>query len=354
MAKPRGNHVANGMSGYLTCAILVLALLHVGQSIFIPLAFSLFIIALAWPLQKALQRRMPQLLALLLTLSLTVVIIVALASTVAWGLTKLAQWLFANLDRFQLIHSEWADWMEDHGIAIGGTIADRFDMNWLLGMTQALALRLNSLAGFGVLVFILVMLGLLECGDFRERLRLPGAQPYGETILAANREIGRKLQRYMVVRSLASVLTGIVVWGFAALAGLELAAAWGAIAFALNYIPFLGPLIATVFPTLFAIAQFESWEMAVIVFICLNLVQFVIGSYFEPLVTGASLAISPFAVIFAVFFWSFIWGLAGAFIGVPILIAFIVYCAQFPGSKWIAILLSGGAIRNSESIDGRI
>ena len=126
------------------------------------------------------------------------------------------------------------------------------------------------------------------------------------------------------------------------MAGLELAAAWGAIAFALNYIPFLGPLIATVFPTLFAIAQFESWQMAVVVFVCLNLIQFVIGSYLEPLLTGASLAISPFAVIFAVFFWSFMWGLPGAFIGVPILIAFIAYCAQEPSSRWIAVLLSGG------------
>lgn len=331
------------MSGYLTGAILLLALLYAGQSIFVPLAFSLFIIALAWPLQEALQRRMPQLLALLVTLSLSIVAIVALASSAGWGLTQLGQWLFANLDRFQLVQSQWAAWLEEHGITFAGAIADRFDMHWLLGMTQSIALRLNSLAGFGVFVFILVMLGLLEVEDFTRRLRLPGAQPHGKTILAANREIGSKLRRYMVVRSMASVLTGLFVWGFAALAGLELAAAWGAIAFALNYIPFLGPLVATVFPTLFAIAQFESWQMAVIVFICLNLVQFVIGSYFEPLVTGASLAISPFAVIFAVFFWSFMWGVPGAFIGVPILIVFIVYCAQFPGSRWLSILLSGGS-----------
>ncbi|MET0943373.1 MAG: AI-2E family transporter, partial [Mesorhizobium sp.] len=59
-----------------------------------------------------------------------------------------------------------------------------------------------------------------------------------------------------------------------------------------------------------------------------------------PLLTGASLAISPFAVIFAVFFWAFVWGLAGAFIGVPILIVLIVYCAQVPSLSWIAILLS--------------
>jgi hypothetical protein len=42
-----------------------------------------------------------------------------------------------------------------------------------------------------------------------------------------------------------SVLTGLVVWAFALLAGLELATAWGVIAFVLNYIPFIGPLVAT-------------------------------------------------------------------------------------------------------------
>ena len=83
--------------------------------------------------------------------------------------------------------------------------------------------------------------------------------------------------------------------------------------------------------------------MAVVVFISLNIIQFIIGSYLEPRLTGASLAISPFAVIFAVFFWGFMWGLPGAFIGVPILIVFIVYCAQEPSSRWLAALLSGSA-----------
>ena len=86
----------------------------------------------------------------------------------------------------------------------------------------------------------------------------------------------------MLVRSMMSVLTGFVIWGFALLAGLELATAWGVIAFVLNYIPFIGPLVATVFPTLFALAQFESWQLALVVFSGLNLIQFLIGSYLEP------------------------------------------------------------------------
>ena len=144
--------------------------------------------------------------------------------------------------------------------------------------------------------------------------------------------------------------TGVLVWAFATLAGLQLAAEWGVIAFALNYIPFIGPFIATVFPTLFALAQFESWQAALAVFACLNLIQFVVGSYIEPRVSGSALAISPFVVLFSVFFWTFLWGLFGAFIGVPITIAVLTFCAQHPSSRWLAELLGApGRTRASAS-----
>lgn len=332
------------LSGFIITTILVLALLKVGDSIFVPLVVSLFVIALVWPLQAALQRVLPRLVALFVTLCLTISVVVAVGSSVVWGFGKLAQWLFLNSGRFQAIYVDWTSWLEERGIAVAGPLADRFDVTWLVGFTQGVAGRLNSFAGLALLVFVLVMLGLLEVEDFNRRLQSPAAQPQGARILAANREIGAKLRRFMLVRTFASILTGLVVWAFAIGAGLELATAWGAIAFALNYIPFLGPFFATMFPTMFAIAQFESWQMALLIFVGLNLIQFVIGSYLEPIITGASLAISPFAVIFAVFFWSFMWGISGAFIGVPILIAFIVYCAQAPSMRWMAVILASGKI----------
>ena len=140
---------------------------------------------------------------------------------------------------------------------------------------------------------------------------------------------------------IAATITGLLVGALAGLVGLPLAAEWGVIAFTLNYIPFIGPLIATIFPTLFALVQFESWQLAIVVFVCLNLIQFVIGSYLEPRIAGAALSISPFIVLFAVFFWSFLWGVAGAFIGVPIVIALLAVCGEHESTRWIALLLSG-------------
>jgi len=142
----------------------------------------------------------------------------------------------------------------------------------------------------------------------------------------------------MVVRTIMSIMTGVLVSAFAYLAGLPLATEWGVIAFALNYVPFIGPLIATVFPTLVAMAEFESLQMTFFVFACLNVIQFVVGSYLEPRFSGSALSISPFVVLFAVFFWTFLWGLSGAFIGVPIVIAVLTLCEQHPSTRWVADL----------------
>ena len=70
------------------------------------------------------------------------------------------------------------------------------------------------------------------------------------------------------------------------------------------------------------------------------LAQELAGSYIEPRVTGAAISISPFMVLFAVFFWAMLWGIAGAFIGVPILIVLATLCARNPATRAIATVLS--------------
>ena len=182
---------------------------------------------------------------------------------------------------------------------------------------------------------------MLEVDIVRKNIERLGNPKVRQSLLLAGEDIAAKFQKYMLVRSSMSVLTGVVVWSFALIAGLELATAWGVIAFVLNYIPFIGPLFATVFPTLFALAQFESWKLAIAVFACLNVIQFFIGSYLEPRIAGATLSMSPFLVLFAVFFWSFLWGISGAFMGVPIVIAVLTVCEEHDSSRWLAILLSG-------------
>jgi predicted PurR-regulated permease PerM len=322
-------------------AILVSVALYFARSIFAPFAFALFMVAIVWPLQSALERMLPQFVALFITLFVTAVVLILFTSMVAWGFSVVAQWMIANAARFQAMYVQWTHWLEEHGIFIVGMISDRFDVMWLVRVAQTVAGRINNTVGFAILAFVFMMLALLEAGDMRQRLASLKDREKGRELAEAGEKIGAKFRKYMLVRTHLSALTGVAVWAFALLTGLELAAAWGIIAFALNYIPFLGPWVATILPALFAIAQFDSWQPIVIIVLGLFAIQFTIGNYLEPLVAGAALSISPLAVIFAVFFWSFLWGIPGAFIGVPITIAILTLCELSPSSRWIATLLSG-------------
>jgi AI-2 transport protein TqsA len=325
----------------ICAAILIFAALYSARSILVPVAFSLFIIAIVWPFQRRLQAGIPKLLALAVTVAVILIVITVLAWLIVWGFSRIGQWIIDNSARFQMLYGELSDWLEGHGFSITTQMADSFNVSWLLRAVQEVAARVQGMISFAIITFVFTVLGLLEV-DIAQRniLRLESSE-IGGTLLQAGTDIAAKFQKYMLVRSVMSALTGALVWGAALLAGLELATAWGVIAFVFNYIPFIGPLFATVFPTLFAIAQFESWKLAVIMFLCLNLIQFVIGSYFEPRIAGAALSVSPFLILFAVFFWSFLWGIPGAFIGVPIVIAFLTVCEQHESTKWVAILLSG-------------
>ncbi len=201
--------------------------------------------------------------------------------------------------------------------------------------------RVNTTLTFWLIALLYVILGLMEVDDLRRRAKAFLPPETSRILLQGTAATAVKMRKYMEVRTLMSVATGALVGAFAWIVGLPFPLEWGVIAFALNYIPFIGPFVATLFPTLLAMTQFATWEAVVGVFVCLNIIQFVVGSYIEPRVSGAVLAMSPTVVLLAVFLWTYLWGLFGAFIGVPIVIAIVTFCAYHPSSRWIADLLGG-------------
>jgi predicted PurR-regulated permease PerM len=308
------------------------------RAIFAPLAFAFLVIAIVWPVQQRLQAKLPKLVALAVSTSVTFLIVTLFVSIVTWGFGRVVRYIVGQAPHFQALYGSAVNWLEQHGVVVAGLWAEYFNVTWVIRIFQELLGTINGALSFSLIVLIYVVLGLLEVDVAADKLRAMRNQPAAQALLAGITETAAKLRRYMAVRSLMSVSTGVLVWAFASVAGLELAVEWGVIAFTLNYIPFIGPFIATVFPTLFAIAQFQSWQMVVLVFVCLNLIQFLVGSYLEPRIAGRALAISPFLVLFSVFFWAGLWGFAGTFIGVPIVIALLTICRQFPSSQWVAEL----------------
>ncbi len=325
----------------LVIAIVVLAVSSMAQAVFEPVIFAIFIIALIWPLQKELQSRMPRALALLATIVVTLGVVVALTSMVVWGGGEIADWIRQNLSKIEATFRNSTKWLEAHDIFVMSHVTENFNTAWLVSFLKAVATRVNVLVGFSLLVFIFLLMGLAETEDFQDHIASLKDEETSRRLLTASALIGMKFRKYMIVRTIASVATGIAVGVFAMLMGLELAAAWGILAFALNYLPYIGSLVVTVFPALFAFVQFDSWQTAVVVLLALAVIQFVIGSYLEPLISGSALAISPSVVTFAVVLWTFLWGVPGAFIGVPLAIAFLTLCAQFPSTQWIATMFSG-------------
>jgi predicted PurR-regulated permease PerM len=249
------------------------------------------------------------------------------------------------VQQFQALYVQATDWLEEHGIFVAGILAERFNVIWLLRLFQEIASGLNRLAGFAILVFVFLMMALLEVRQLHAKV---ASLKDGGKLTHAGSGIAIKFRRYMLVRTLLSLLTGITIWGFALLAGLEPAVAWGLLAFALNYIPFIGPFVATLLPAVFAIAQLDTWQAVILVFIGLTTIQFLIGNYIEPLAAGAALSISPLVVVFAVFFFGLLWGIPGALIGVPIMLTIIAICAEYPSSRWVSTLLSGARLDGTD------
>jgi AI-2 transport protein TqsA len=187
---------------------------------------------------------------------------------------------------------------------------------------------------------IFLIMGLLEANAFRRRLPHALGADAAERLLMAFHELGWKFRRYMLIRSAVSVLTGLLTWLFAVLVGLEFAVVWGILAFALNYIPFVGSILAVFPPVVFAVVQFDSWQAPLLVLTGMVLIQFSIGNFIDPRLEGRALALSPFAVILAIFFWGIIWGVPGAFMGVPLTIALATICSHFHGACWVTRLLT--------------
>jgi len=334
----------------ILAAVAISAAAYQAGSVFAPLVLALFIIAIVWPMQAWLQSRMPRLVALAITLIVIVAVCLVFGSLVVWGFSRVGRAVVLDAARYQLLYDNLVTWLDGHGISVAGLWAEHFNVGWALRAAQRVTGRINTTLTFWLITLTYVILALLEVDVTRRKIEALSNRDAARVLLDGCAATAVKFRKYMLVRTQMSAMTGLLVGAFAWITGLQFAVEWGVIAFALNYIPFIGPFIATLFPTLLAMTQFHSWQAVLGTFICLNIIQFVIGSYLEPRLSGSVLSISPFVVLFAIFFWTFLWGLFGTFIGVPITLAILTFCGQHPSSRWVADLFGGSAPRDVEEI----
>ena len=308
--------------------VLVSAALYFGRIVLEPVAFMLFTMALVEPCQKAAEVRFGKPVALILTIFLTLLVLTILIGAIVWSIGDIIHWGLANVERFKSLYMRTTQWLQEKDLFVGDL--ESLGSFSFAGVFQTVAVYVNYLIGFALVVFLFLAFGLAEMDDFKLKLIALDKKMSGWSLLETSGRIAEKIRKYMLIRTLASFVTGLAVFLFTLSVGLDLAVAWGVLSFVLNYIPYVGPLVAVILPVIFATAQFESWQMAAFIFGSLYLIQFVIGNYLEPILTGNALAISPFVMLFAFLIWDFLWGMPGAFIGLPVTIALFTIWEQNP------------------------
>ncbi|MFD0980963.1 AI-2E family transporter [Tropicimonas aquimaris] len=203
---------------------------------------------------------------------------------------------------------------------------------------------LSSAQGFLAGLFLVVLyvpFMLAERGPMKRKF--PIAAPDRKTGLEVRsvvQSISVGLQRYLIVKTFVSVLTGLFSYAIFKPMGLDFAETWAVLAFALNFIPSIGSILGVVLPALVALVQFDTITPFLVIAIGCGTIQFSIGNILEPSITGRSLNLSPFLVILSLTFWTTIWGVAGALLSVPIMVGMLIVFAHVPGLRWLAVLMS--------------
>ncbi len=111
-------------------------------------------------------------------------------------------------------------------------------------------------------------------------------------------------------------LTALILWQL----GMDSPVMWGGIVAVLNYIPYLGPIVAALLLFLGGLMTFpDAWSALLppAIFVGLHLVE---ANFITPLIVGKRLTISPLSILVALSFWAWVWGTTGALLAVPLLI----------------------------------
>ena len=339
----RGRWGGAGLSLLLMGVLSGMALLYFGRAVFEPLVFALFIIALTAPFMRRLQPVIGKGLALILTVVLTLLVLSVFFSIIFWGIAQVAGWVMSNLGRFDAVYREANAWLAARDMPMDLLLPAQFDPRWFVGPILSIAGQARLISGFALLVFVFVVLGLTELeGMGRRMAKIEEERPQLKVVEVA-REVSQKFGLYMKVRLVVSSIDSVVCYVFFRLIGLEEPLAWAILVGTMNFIPFIGPLVVAIFIGLFAAAQFGSPWMALLAVGGTSAINFVLGSYIEPLMAGSALPMSAVLVLFSVFFWAIIWGIPGAFIGVQIMIVMLAVLRRVPSAAWVAELFAGDA-----------
>lgn len=199
----------------------------------------------------------------------------------------------------------------------------------------------SVLLGNFALVIVYVIFFLIEENFFSQKLdRLFKNDSKRKNVMDIVKQISAAVNKYFTVKTEVSLITGVASYLILLAWGVDFPVLWAFLIFLLNYIPYIGSLVSSLLPAIFAIFQFAAFPPFLYVFLTVEVVQIFVGNYVEPKLMGRTLNLSPLIVIIALSFWASIWGIMGMILSVPIISVAIIICAQFPSTRGLAIMMT--------------
>jgi len=343
---PRMNRLA--MVTYSAALMLMIGwLLIVGQAILLPVLvgiIAVYILTTAAEAMKALPvvGRMPRRARRLSVLLGMVAAFLVLASFITSNATAISFSIRGYRSNFDALQVRFLELLGVHELPSWANLSER--LLEVFDVTNLMPIALSTLSGGGSVliaaalyaVFILAELDKLP----DKTLRAMGDAKQAEHTLEMARKINERIGGYLAAKTLVNVILAFVSYALLLLLGIEHPAFWAILIGLLNYIPYIGSVIAVVFPVTMSLVQYASFSHAAIALVALMVPQIAVGYYIEPKFLGRSVNLSPFTVLLALAIWTALWGMMGAILAVPLTAMVMIILAEIPPTRFIAVMMS--------------
>ncbi len=319
-------------------AVILIAGIKSAASLLIPFLLAVFIAVVSAPLMGWLKRKgIPEFLALLIVLTGFILTGVLLVTFVGSTINAFYQDLPTYEIKLTALTVETADWLRAYGVDISReALAEMVNPSAAMGMVRNVFNGLSSVLANTFLILFTVAFMLLEASSFPEKLK----KTLGEKTLAMQHyaRFSHLVQRYLVIKTVVSVMTGVSIGIALAIIGVDYAIMWALVAFLLNYIPTIGSIIAAVPAVLVALIQLGGAEAAVTAAVFLVANTF-FGNIIEPKMMGQTLGLSTLVVFLSLVFWGWVLGPVGMLLSIPLTMVLKIALETREDTRWLAVML---------------
>ncbi|MCG8579336.1 MAG: AI-2E family transporter [Bacteroidales bacterium] len=336
--------------------IIILAGFMAAKSIILPMLLALFIsIICTQPILWLEKHRVPYTLAIVLVLTGVASVLILFGSIIGRSISNFMRDLPRYEANLRNIFAASIDRIDNiSGIDIDSTqLVDMLDPGRIISFTTGAVGEFGRIMSDSFVILLITIFILLEAKSFIKKATI--LKRLHKISIDHMDKIAQSIRHYLSLKTVISALTGLFIWIWLLIQGVEYAILWGVIAFLLNYIPNIGSIIAAVPTSLLAMLQFGWGGMLWTIFGYL-LVNTIMGNIVEPKIIGRGLGLSTLVVFLSLIIWGFIFGPVGMFLSVPLTMTIKIILEEREKTKWIATLLGDEyeakqLLKNTDGVD---